>query len=67
MGLDNSSYHIAITTWCRSYLVEDDELNDVYFDPEDLSKAIDIVSRDICPIYGSNEWDYTQLIEWPKE
>jgi len=47
MGLDNSSYHIAITTWCRSYLVEDDELNDVYFDPEDLSKAIDIVSRDI--------------------
>ncbi len=66
-GCDNSDYNIVRTTCCNSYLVEDDELNEVYFDPEDLRKVIDVTYSGECPVCGSSSWDYKQLNEWPKE
>ena len=66
-GCDDSDYNIVKTTCCNSYLVEDDELNDVYFDPEDLNKVIDVAYSGECPLCGSSTWDYKQLTEWPKE
>jgi hypothetical protein len=66
-GCSNSDYNIVITTCCNAYLVEDDELNDVYYDPEDLKKVIDISYSGMCPICGSSSWSYQQLNEWPKE
>ncbi len=66
-GCRNSDYNLVLTTCCNSYLVEDDELQDIYYDPEDLNKVIDITDQGNCPICDSEVWDYKELKEWPKE
>ncbi len=66
-GCSNSGYNLVETTCCHSYMVEDDELNDVYFDPSNLGNVIEATYSGSCPICGANDWDYIQLNEWPRE
>ncbi|MCM0082215.1 hypothetical protein L4X63_11500 [Geomonas sp. Red32] len=66
-GCSNSDYNLAITTCCKSYIVEDDELNDVYFDPKDVSKVLDLTSLEKCPICSKDDWDYNIFDEWPRD
>ena len=66
-GCTNSDYNVAKTICCKSYVVEDDELNDVYFDPIDLEKVIDVTYSGNCPLCGNPVWDYCQVANWPQE
>ena len=57
-GCSNSDYNICKTSCCNSYLVSDDELHDVYYDPKDLSKCLKVWQQDKCPICHAEEWTY---------
>ena len=63
-GCSNSDYHLHRTTCCGGYVVEDDELLDLYFDPTDLSRRIDLWEPPKpCPLCGAVEWDFTEVEE----
>lgn len=66
-GCSNSDYNIVKTTCCNTYFVEDAELNDIYFNPATLKKVIDITYANSCPVCESHVWDYSQLVELPRE
>lgn len=67
-GCDNSHYRLTQTTCCQTYCVEDDELHDLYFDPQDPAKRIALYqSLDVelfpCPICRAHHWDLISLDE----
>mgnify|MGYP000223750898 CR=1 FL=1 len=66
-GCSNSEYNICKTSCCHSYVVSDDELHDVYFDPRDLSKRLKVWQQDSCPLCGAKEWDYPAVLEYKNE
>ena len=67
IGCAESDYNLAITSCCRKYLVKDGELDDLFFDPNDLSKVVRIDEQSRCPICAAAEWAYTVFSEWPRE
>lgn len=66
-GCSDSDFNIVKTTCCNTYLVEDGELNEIYFDPADLRKSVDIIYLCGCPMCGSKLWNYYKFAEWPTE
>jgi hypothetical protein len=57
VGCSNSGYHLRRTKCCESYYVEDNELFDIYIDPNDLSKRISSPEWPLpCPFCGSLDW-----------
>ena len=66
-GCGDSDYNLAITTCCGTYVIEDDELHDVYFDPTNLSKVVGVEELERCPVCLKKEWDYTVFAEWPRK
>jgi hypothetical protein len=67
-GCSNSDYRLHKTTCCGSYAVEDDELLELYIDPADLNKRVDLgySPRDgepppRCPFCGAEKWDLIEI------
>ncbi|MFT3781041.1 MAG: hypothetical protein QM790_03430 [Nibricoccus sp.] len=61
-GCSNSDYHLARTTCCCAYGVEDDELLDFYFDPRDLSRVIFLgKEEEPCPFCGVKDWNLERV------
>ena len=60
-GIGESSYHLARTTCCGAFGVEDDELLDFYFDPRDLSRVVDLGKEEACPCCGSKDWSFERV------
>jgi hypothetical protein len=65
-GCSNSDYNLVFTSCCHSYLVEDEELHNIYYDPNDVSKVIDALNLKQCPICYSDKWDFSEVSEWPR-
>ena len=47
-GCSNSAYILHRTTCCNSYCVEDEELLDLYIDPNDLSRTLHLVQGSLA-------------------
>ncbi|MCA9236287.1 MAG: hypothetical protein KDA44_12510 [Planctomycetales bacterium] len=68
-GCSNSDYRLQRTTCCRSFAVEDDELSDLYVDPNDLSKFVTLLydprseEPPACPFCGASEWDMVEILD----
>lgn len=60
-GCSNSDYRLNQTTCCGSYGVEDTELLEFYFDPNDLSRRILLVAGCVCPFCGAKEWNLNEI------
>ena len=60
-GCSNSDYNLVRTTCCGKFAVEDDELLDLYYDSENLSKIVKLYEDSNCPFCNSNEWDYVEI------
>src|SRR4051812_1818084 len=66
-GCTNSDYRLQRTTCCGAYAAEDDELQDLYIDPNDLSKSATLLydprseKPPACPFCGANEWDMIEI------
>jgi hypothetical protein len=67
-GCSNSDYRLKRTTCCGSYAVEDTELVQLYIDPTDLNKSMDLgysphhcESPPRCPFCGANDWDMVEV------
>ncbi len=56
-GCSNSDYHLVRTTCCNAFAVEDDELLDLYVDPQDLSRVVDLAKEERCPFCGAEHWN----------
>ena len=72
-GCSNSDYELQATTCCGRPVVWDVELDDIYFDPADLTYAVRIWEQKNCPCplcgalkWDVEEWDSTKCIppEW---
>jgi len=72
-GCSNSDYELQAMTCCRKLVVWDDELDDIYLDPHDLTKAMHVWEQDSrpCPFCGATNWNIEELepsadfpIEW---
>lgn len=63
----DSDCNLAITNCCRTYLVKDEELDNLFFDPKDLSKVLRINEQERCPNCQAEEWNYSVFPEWPRE
>jgi hypothetical protein len=66
-GCSNSGYVLQRTTCCGSFAAEDIELQDLYIDPDDLSKSV-VLTYDprsekppACPFCGRSEWDMIEV------
>lgn len=66
-GCSNSDYHLQRLTCCGTFVVEDYELSDLYFDPGDLSKRISLLRNSddtaplVCPVCDAEEWDLVEV------
>ena len=62
-GCSNSDYEVQTTSCCHRHVVRDDELDDIYFDPDNLTKAIRLWEQDKsrCPLCGAREWRIEEL------
>lgn len=67
LGCSNSDYHLKRTTCCQGFCVEDDELSDLYVDPNDLTRRISLL-RDRtergpfpCPLCGADAWELIEV------
>lgn len=56
-GCSSSAYALVRTTCCGRFAVEDEELLDLYFDPDDLTKTVKLYEDGACPFCGSDDWD----------
>jgi hypothetical protein len=74
-GCSNSDYDLLRTMCCGSYAVEDNELQDLYIDPADLTRWITLLydpraeAPPRCPFCGAVTWDtneVTNLAEVPE-
>jgi hypothetical protein len=68
-GCSNSGYGLRETTCCRKPVAGDVELDDIYFDPVDLSKAVVRVweqNERPCALCGASDWNIKEL-EPPEE
>ena len=65
-GCSNSDYEIQETTCCKRPVVLDNELNDIYFDPQDLNKATRIWEHgdSPCPLCGATKWNIQELPDY---
>lgn len=69
-GCSNSDYNLVRTTCCGKFAVEDDELLQLYCDPEDLSKVVQLFDVQSCPLCQSSEWELKEVesqTDMPKE
>ena len=62
-GCSNSDYKLNRVTCCGEYCVEDDELLDLYLDPNDLSRTFQLYVDAPCPFCGATTWDYNEVEE----
>ncbi len=65
-GCSNSDYHLHKTTCCGSFCVEDDELMNLYLDPNDLSKVVKLWGEIDCPFCGSKDWELKEILAIPE-
>jgi hypothetical protein len=60
-GLNGSAYAFCKTTCCGNWCVRDLELDDLYFDGQDLGKVISLLGLRgepaiVCPFCGVRDW-----------
>src|SRR5271163_2047379 len=60
-GCKESDYNLLRTTCCKTFIVEDDELLDYYFDPNDLKKTVHFSKGEPCPFCGNKNWSYEDI------
>lgn len=66
-GIDNSHFVLMRTTCCERGAVEDDELNNLFFVPSDLSVKVSLLYSPAespppaCPLCGAYEWDLAEI------
>ncbi len=68
VGCSNSSYRLHRMSCCGSYCVEDDELSDLYLDPNDLLKKVSLLSINgattmACPFCGSPAFEFAEVLD----
>lgn len=63
-GCSNSDYLLHRTTCCGRTCVEDNELLELYVDPDDLNRRVtlrgDVVA---CPFCGSVKWNLEEILD----
>ena len=71
-GCSNSDYHLARTTCCGAFGVEDDDLPVFYIDAHDLSRVVNLFNEgEPCPFCGAKVWSFEHVedfaampVEW---
>lgn len=62
-GCSNSDYAVVVTTCCGAFLVEDIELGDLYWNPEDPTDVVKIWVIQDCPVCGAVQWDFSDALQ----
>lgn len=60
-GCSNSDYQLCRTDCCGRFGVEDDELHDFYYDPNDLSRHVFLEHGSICPFCGVKNFQFQEI------
>ena len=65
-GCSDSDYHLCRVTCCRHYCVVDDELDDMYPDPEHPHRRLSLLGRPggpptPCPFCGAVVWEFNEV------
>ena len=56
-----TDYHLARTTCCGAFGVEEHELGMFYFDSVDLSRFVSLLEDHECPFCGRKEWTFERV------
>lgn len=57
-GCSNSDYSFVRTLCCARICVEDNELHELFFDPEDPEKRLTLWTSGLsCPLCGKADWE----------
>ena len=61
-GCSNSGYDFCRLSCCDAWCVEDDELQELYFDATDLKKVVSMIDGAVpCPVCGAREWSVLSI------
>jgi len=63
-GCSNSDYSFVRTTCCNQICVEDNELHQFFFDPNDPMAHLNLWEDGLnCPICGHHDWEISDRLE----
>jgi len=62
-GCSNSDYSFVRTLCCGTICVEDNELHEMYYDPNDPEKNLSLWTEGLsCPICGNADWEISDTL-----
>ncbi len=62
-GCCNSDYSFVRTLCCGTICVEDNELHDLFYDPDDPEKNLSLWRDGLrCPICGAENWEISDTL-----
>ena len=61
LDFGNSDFRLMKTTCCKQFIVYEDGVGHIYYDPNDFQKVCLCFQIDKCPMCSEKNWDYVDI------